>query len=390
MTTESTDSTTSDAALLRTLATAIIKLADSEGPRGPTGAYNEDAVRALNGVVLACLALGARPPTGLPELLRWCRTRPLEDWPLDLPRDEFGPEDRLLDERTGEPTQICHEWWVDGKDRGAAEYDREIIHAAMKLCRAAESPESYTAFRRLLVAQPVLTPDTWLEVDGDLYLSPVRDLVKRVYIPVPDSYSRGGRLLTCGRCGTLLTPTTDGDWWCERDQCRSHGPAPHGIELLAHKVGPVLHLVRPLRKFVTGPGLAEVDLEHRLKRLRDLKIEMWPGYDAYDIRLTFPDGHVWAVDVKDWAYPSLLARRSRQFRQEPPYDEAYLVVPQFRVDIRPDYLKTFERNRTGQAAGLQLKTDRQLAVAAADRLRACQRDTSPTDVDRDMEEPGDA
>ena len=35
---------------------------------------------------------------------------------------------------------------------------------------------------------------------------------------------------------------------------------------------------------------------------------MWPQFDAYDLRIPFPDGTAWAIDVKDWANPSLLGR----------------------------------------------------------------------------------
>ncbi|MFJ9369833.1 hypothetical protein ACIRRA_36210 [Nocardia sp. NPDC101769] len=370
MTNALTDDALEDVALLRAIATAVIRLADAT-QHGVSLPYDAEAVRALNATVLACLTRGAEPPMSLPDLLRWCRTRPVEDWPLELPADAFGPEDRLLDEISGEPTQLCHEWWVQGRDSAAAEFDRTIIRAAMQLCQQASSPESYTAFRRLLVTTPVLTAEIGFEIATDLYLEPVRALLERIYLPAPAGYCRGGRFITCGRCGTLLTPTIEGGWWCERDQCRSRGPAPFGRELVVSDVGQVSHLARPLRQFVTGPGLAEIDLEARLKTMRGLRVQMWPGYDAYDIRITFPDNHVWAVDVKDWAHPGLLGRSARPVRPEPGYDEAFWVVPQFRVETRRDYLGIFARNRPARAAGLELLTDRQFLRAVAERLRDC-------------------
>lgn len=357
-----------DVPLLRTIATAVVKLADTTNLQSFSLPYDAEAQRALNRTALACLLQQAQPPASLPDLLHWCRTRALEDWPLDLPLDSFGPDDYLIDRESGEPTQLCHEWWVQGKDSAAAQYDRRVVRRAMQLCREASSPESYTAFRRLLVNQPVLTSADQFELATDLYLEPVRSLLSDIYEPVPAGYLRDGAYTTCHRCFTLLTPLVDGGWWCERDQCRSRGPAPRGRTLVAEEVGELCHLARPLRQFVTGPGRAEVELEQRLRDLR-LSVEMWPGFDAYDLRITFPDGHVWAIDVKDWAHPGLLGRAARVVRPEPPYDEACWVVPQYRVDARHDYLGAYARGRQPSAAGLRLLTDNELVAAAAARLR---------------------
>ncbi|MGW4647339.1 pPIWI_RE_Y domain-containing protein [Kitasatospora sp. NPDC004289] len=354
--------------LLRTLATAVVRLADTEALQSFSLPYDPEAQRALDRVVLACLRERIDPPTSLPDLLRWCRTRPLEDWPLDLPSDAFGPEDFLVDRNSGKPTQLCHEWWAQGRDTAASQYDRMVVHRAMRLCQDACQPQSYSAFRRLLVERPVLTSHDQFELATDLYLEPVRTLLDDIYEPAPAAYRRDGVYTSCGRCLTLLTPLVDGGWWCERDQCRSRGPAPHGRVLDPGEVGEVCQLARPLRQFVTGPGRAEVELEQRLHALH-LPVEMWPGFDAYDLRITFPDGYVWAVDVKDWAHPGLLGRKAAPVRSEPGYDEACWVVPDYRVRARPDYLEVFAGNRTTHAAGLRLLTDRQLVQAAQARLR---------------------
>lgn len=357
-----------DVPLLRTIATAVVKLADTTDLPSFTMPYDAEAQRALDRTALACLLQRAQPPASLPDLLRWCRTRALEDWPLNLPFDAFGPDDYLIDPQSGEPTQLCHEWWVQGRDSAAAQFDRRVVHRAMQLCREASSPESYTAFRRLLVDRPVLTSAEQFQLATDLYLEPVRSLLSDIYEPAPAGYRRNGAYTTCHRCLTLLAPLVDSGWWCERDQCRSRGSAPRGRTLIADEVGEVCQLARPLRQFVTGPGRAEVELEQRLRKLR-LPVEMWPGFDAYDLRITFPDGHVWAIDVKDWAHPGLLGRAAQVVRPEPPYDEACWVVPQYRVDARPNYLGAYVRSRPANADGLRLLTDNQLVDAAAARLR---------------------
>lgn len=359
-----------DVVLLRAVATAVVRLDGVTRLDSFSLPYPVEAQRALDGLVLACLLSGARPPSGIPELMRWCRARPLGSWPLDrLPEGLFAAEDRLIDENSGRPTQLCDELAVKSLgDSAGRQYDRVVIQEAMRACRDASSPESYTAFRRLLVTRPVLTESDWLDIGADLYLDPVRFLIDEIYGPVPAGSRRDGLHLACGRCLTLLTPVAGGGWWCERDQCRYQGAPPHGRVLSVADVGEIRQLRRPLRQFVTGPGRAESDLEQELRRL-GLTVEMWPGFDAYDLRVTFPDGHVWAIDVKDWAHPGLLGRSAKAVRPDPPYDEACWVVPRFRVRTRRDYLDVFARERAQHAGGLRLLTDDELVKTARARLR---------------------
>ncbi|MEU4108052.1 hypothetical protein [Streptomyces sp. NPDC027717] len=358
-----------DVVLLRDVATAVLHLAAVDGLDAFALPYPATAQRAMDALVLQCLRNGARPPAGVPEMMRWARARPLGSWPLDrLPIELFDAGDRLIDRDSGEPSQLCHELAVRGYgDSTGRQYDRLVIHEALRACRAMSSPESYTAFRRLLVTRPVLAEADWAEVSTDLFLDPVRFLVEEIYAPVPLGFRRDGAYLCCHRCLTLLHPVSDTEWWCERDQCRHRGPAPHGRMLVVAEVGELRQLRKPLRQFVTGPGQAETSLETELRAL-GLTVEMWPGFDAYDLRVTFADGHVWAVDVKDWAHPAFLGRAASAVRAEPPYDEACWVVPGFRVRARRDYLDIYARERRAEAGGLRLLTDDQLKRAARLRL----------------------
>ncbi|MBV6703229.1 hypothetical protein [Kitasatospora aureofaciens] len=357
-----------DVQLVHTIAGAVIQLADLGSLASFKLPYPAEAQRALDRTVLACLLRGVEEiPRSLSDLLIWCHSRPLEDWPLDLPPDAFGADEYLVDPDALVPTQLCHEWWIRAKDAGAAQFDRDVVYTAMRLCRQASSPESYTAFRRLLVDRPVLTTVEKFEIDTDLFLAPVLELVGQCYVAAPVSYQHQGVYITCGRCLTLLTPLADGGWWCERDRCRRRGTPPHGRVLTDADSGGLLQLRRPLRQFVTGPGRAEVELEARLNRL-GLAVELWPGFDAYDLRITFPDGHVWAVDVKDWKHPGLLGRSAKPVRPEPPYDESCWVVPQEQADAHHDYLGTYRRSRLAAAEGLPLLTDNRLVELAEARL----------------------
>ncbi|WP_432075979.1 hypothetical protein [Streptomyces wuyuanensis] len=353
---------------MRTLASALTALDAATGLEAFTLPYAPEVQRALDRTVLACLERGAEPPVSLPDLLSWCRERPVADWPVDLPADAVGPGDLLLDPDSSRPTELCHEWAEQTQDSALVLRDREIIRAALRLCREHGEEDAYTEFRRLLVTRPVLTAAEEFAVSMDHVLDPVKELLRRIYQPVPESYLRSDGYAVCGRCLTLLTPLQGGGWWCERDRCRRLGPSPVGRRILKEEAGGLLQLERPLRQFVTGPGRAEVELEARLSAL-GLRVRMWPAYDAYDVHVTFSDGWVWAVDVKDWAHPAFLGRAARPVPPEPPYDEAFWVVPQARVDDRPGYLASYERNRPAAARNLPLLTDTELIARARTRMR---------------------
>ncbi|MET9555284.1 hypothetical protein [Streptomyces sp. NPDC006645] len=354
--------------LIRTVASALTTLDAATGLDSFTLPYSPEVQRALDRTVLACLERGAEPPLSLPDLLSWCRERPVADWPVDLPADVVGPEDLLLDPESSRPTELCHEWAERCTDSAERHRDREVVIAALRLCREHGEEDAYTAFRRLLVERPVLTSAEAFLVSVDHVLDPVKELVRRIYRPVPDSFLRRGQYAVCERCRTLLTPVGDGSWWCERDRCRRQGEPPIERRISRDESGELLQLERPLRQFVTGPGQAEADLEKALTAF-GLRVRMWPGFDAYDLHVTFPDGWVWAVDVKDWAHPAFLGRAARPVPRTPAYDEAFWVVPQGRVTDRPGYLASYARNRPASARDLPLLTDTALKTRALTRLR---------------------
>jgi pPIWI_RE three-gene island domain Y/REase associating with pPIWI_RE len=357
---------TEDFHLLRTLAGGLVRLSEVAAPGAFRLPYPADAQRALDRMNVACLLRGEPPPRSLPDLITWCAERPVAEWPLDLPAGEAGPGDRLVDPRTRTPTQLCYEWAVATRDTGTELYERHLMLGALDRCRGADAPESYTAFRRLLIERPVLTRGELALLHGNPDFSPVIDLVAEAYRSAPGGLARDGAFVSCSRCRCLLTPVGTDGWWCEQDRCRAEGPAAPGG---AHRAeSQVMYLARPLRMFVTGPGRAEIELEQALSAL-GLRVEMWPGYDAYDLRIHLPGGTVWAVDVKDRASPALLGRDARSLPAKPPYDAGFLVVPRYRFQDRPDYQVVFSHHRPPGAA-LTLCSDQELVTRARSAKRS--------------------
>ncbi|GAA2455726.1 hypothetical protein GCM10010191_88700 [Actinomadura vinacea] len=334
--------------LMRLIATALVTLSRQRSVPSPV--YPARVQNAYNHLVLHCLRENEEPPGSVAQMVSWSAERPLAEWPVTLPEELLGGDGLLVDKDTRTPTQTCLEWEVSAADPAAELFENERLLDAIAACRAAEEPDAYTAFRRHLTAQPVLTGAELAELGGDpefgLLLHPI---LKRCYEPAPASYQRKGTFMQCVRCRCLMVPTSWGGFRCELDRCRRDGRTGDGTPLAVSRGG-VFQLSRPLRVFITSPGLAETDLEQALISKFGIKPEMWPNYDAYDLRVVLPNGQAWAVDVKDRVNPVLLARTARPFRKKPPYDRAFLVVPRYRFEDNDAYGRIFVRHLPAELA----------------------------------------
>ncbi|MGH3874882.1 MAG: hypothetical protein ACRDSR_25835 [Pseudonocardiaceae bacterium] len=328
--------------LLRIIATALVSLSKQHSPRNPV--YGDEVQSAFNHLVLLCLRRGVPPPVSVPDMVSWAAMKPLREWPLVVPEDLDAIDGCLVDGQTRTPTQRCFEWVICGLDPIAEEFENQLMVEAIAQSRVAQSPDSYTAFRRLLITRPVLTGTERTLTSADVDLGLLHETIKRCYEPVAASYRRDGRYTECARCHCLLVPVGRAGYRCELDRCRRENHPKVGRLLDPTQLGGVYQLSRPLRMFITGPGLAETDLEASLIE-RGLAPQMWPNFDAYDLRITLPNRRVWAIDVKDRANPALLGRGARPLRPDPPYDKAFLVVPQYRFEEREAYGRIFDQHR---------------------------------------------
>jgi hypothetical protein len=364
--------------LLRMVASAVVRLSQQSGPQDSV--YDSTVQNTYNQLVLLCLRKGQAPPASVPEMVRWAAERPIGEWPWSLPDDFDGGEAFLVDALTRTPTQQCWEWRVAARDVAAEQVENQLMREAIAECRAANAPESYTAFRRLLIRQPVLTDAERAALADDLDLELLHDVIKRCYEPAPASYLRDGAYAVCARCQCLLAPIGRDRYVCELERCRRDQHPKVGQMVQARRGGGLCQLNRPMRMFITGPGLAETDLESALIQ-RELRPEMWPNFDAYDLRITLPRGRVWAVDVKDRSNPALLGRSAQPLRPDPPYDEGFLVAPQYRFDEREDYGRVYAHHRSDDLAGrVDLISDVEL-LARVDRELARSRSSKSAKVE---------
>jgi hypothetical protein len=86
------------------------------------------------------------------------------------------------------------------------------------------------------------------------------------------------------------------------------------------------------------------------------------------LKLVFPDGEVWAVDVKDWENPFLLAKRVGPFVEEPRWDRAYFVFPDHRAVLKPRYSQAFGSTWRRQSDGVRYSMERNFLKIVKGRL----------------------
>jgi hypothetical protein len=358
-----TATTHNDEITLTLIAHGLVQLASSLEQGQPLSVpYPESLQQALDRMTVAAWQRGDVPPHGIPELLYWCAERPLAAWPFALPEGAIGAEDQLL--TMGLPSELCLEWAMQaGGDIEASLQEERLMEHVLRLCREQGRQDAYVAFRELLIKRPVLRASELLTLRTTEPLTVLIDALREAYAEAPEICvdPQARQLATCGRCGNLLLHTRDHTWTCLEDSCRAEGQTTIGTTYPVDNS--VLWITRGLRRFVAGPGRAEVRLAAELRAL-GLEVELWPGFDAYDLRVVFPQsGQVWALDVKDWVNPFSLGKKLRDdvIPARPPWHQAYYVIPAHRRTRRRDY-------KDALLAQWRPRDDQRIAVCFTDDL----------------------
>lgn len=312
----------------------------SDEPSPSSFLYPPSLSRGLNLLILTCIRRGMSAPQSATDLLAWAQ-RPLASWNLGLPDEMAIDDDRLLDDDFF-PTALCDELARSGDEDDLRE--QEFMEQVITACRNAggDGQRAYVAFRRTLIERPVMTHVELTTTRMDPIMPPsLRALLDAAYQPAPQSAAQNGAWAPCRACGQLLLRTRRGAWTCETESCRDQG-SPQ-IARTIPLCDEAVWLRRDLRRFIAAPGRAELRLADALRQI-GATVELWPALDRYDLRVTFPNGAVWALDVKDWRNPWLLAQHvgRREFPTSPRWDRAWFVFPDERRR-RHRYRETFQR-----------------------------------------------
>jgi hypothetical protein len=322
---------------LAQLASGILEYA--EGFTGGTPfrlPYPANLQLALDRLTLLTWHQGVPPPGSVVELLQLAHT-PFAEWSLVLTDADVGPEESLL--AYGRPTVTCEEL---GKLRGDVEAElREnaLMHGVLDKSQAHDAPESYVAFRKLLISKPAITAFDLDARLADPHLALLAEEVRQAYADAPPEAIADGIVRTCEGCHGLRLPLDDDRTWaCVDDSC----PDPSRAGPNHRAADGVQWLRRELRTFIAGPGRAELRIAEAVSEL-GVTVRLWPDFDAYD--LSAFDQKPWVADVKAWRSPTRLARRLRQglFAVPDDADRAFIVIAREQVRAHPGYLDRLQR-----------------------------------------------
>jgi hypothetical protein len=329
-----------DVETFRLIATGIIDGIEASRKSGSLPIpYPPALQRGLNRLAATCLLKEERAPIGVPELLRWCRNRGLDEWPLDLTSLGVTPADRLLVGSTA--TALCFELAEDSNPAEFGLAESNYIVELLRVCRELESPAMYSRVRRLLIENPVLVPLDLHLKGAELGSVDLRHLLLAGYRPTPlETRDSQGWRAACVGCRNLLVRAEHGNMRCLELGCRrfKEGKARARFDPKTE----LLELQPWLRRFVQVPGLSELRIARSLERAGSV-VELWPAFDAYDLRVTHPDGQVWAIEVKAWVSPYLLASQVQPIASEPRWDRALMVIPDAIASGRGGYLVMLRR-----------------------------------------------
>lgn len=336
-------SLTTDELTLHLIATGIITLTQRAAQAESMYPYPPALQRGLDRLTVAALRQRVAPPQGIPALLDWCR-QPIHTWPLDLPSGLVEDQDTLL--INNQPSSMCDDWACAHPDVEAELTERRLIQRVFDLCSQTNDTVGYVAFRSLLISAPTMTA---LELQQQCIrpeLLRLAEILRESYQLAPSGWAIDGLFTCCAHCHNLLIPLARGGYVCETESCRYEKGSIIGRQISPHEMP--MWLVRGLRRFVSGPGRTELRLAQNITAL-GLSTELWPALDQYDLRITLPDGNVWAIDLKDWANPYLLARRLSRFSSEPTWNRAFVVVPDYRLKQRRDYIRALRKASTNKS-----------------------------------------
>lgn len=255
----------------------------------------------------------------------------------------LDPDDRLTDAAvevgceytealfaTEDPAQA---WLPSWAWQRAEQVQRHVFEALVSSGTEAD----YTAARRFLIEHPAGDGDQLVELMNE-------GRIRRAASYEPVSADRVWR----SRGGAYWWPCPVCHWpmgvrrgvvECgyshheSRFRVDQHGPGVTGVPRLV-KVSPArlrvpqaqhaagaLCVEMAVWRFITVPGVPELDLERRLLRIGSVEVDMWPGRDRFDLAVRAPAGS-WDVDVKDHADPITIVEGAPAARD--------VVVPDYR------------------------------------------------------------
>lgn len=324
--------------ILHFLATGLVKMQNQIEKKNLSYPYPKELRIGLDRLAAFGIKSDMYFPRNISEAMNFFN-QPINRWGFKEIVNVFNDEESFLEE--GILKEICYELSMEDKDV-EAELTQQLILQVMNKCRDEKKPEDYVKFRRKISENPYMKIQNIMTWSIDKRNCCAAELFKMAYEEIPLAAIQDGQCYQCSHCGWIVE-WRNGIAHCDSPLCREYTDNFRKIISIKEGSKSIYRLKRGLHRYIAKPAIHELALEKKLIKL-GVQVELWPNYDAYDLKVVFPDGEVWAVDVKDWSNPYLLAKSITSFSEEPVWDKAYYVVPQYRKKHCSDYKKIFKNN----------------------------------------------
>lgn len=355
--------------MLAELACGMAELLDQEADGQMRQLYPQVLRLGLSRLAACMIRAGTEPVHSIPDAIELMQ-RPVREWnaspsPPDVIRDLVLMEGEEL-------SRDAEECIVSNPDV-AGELTQRIMLRVIENCRGRGDQDGYVKFRRFVIEHPVATHIELIEALDALSDDSLRSLLNEAYEEIPVSSTYGSTVGTCTRCGwTLTTHVTTKQGLCANKRCRQLEGALIGQYPASHPSSPGLRRVRSgLAHYTTQPGGLELNLFRTLSKLKSIKVELWPGFDAYDIGIEFPDEDIWAVDCKDSGRPGFLATllSQEEFPVVGLWQRAFYVFPSYRKRLAPRYGSVFSSGWRTDDSRVSWRFDDEFLKLVEDKLQ---------------------
>jgi hypothetical protein len=304
---------------------------------------------------LLTIELKHRFPKTLHQLLTLCR-QPTANWYPHIHPLFDGSQKLLYDNNLSEEAQEFHlylseQMGLSTASRFALSKDDMDNLKMVELRRELRQMPDRAAAQKLYVAiRSFLIEHSWASLD-DLHETDFFNELRDFYEKLPELPVK--ELKVCDRCGLLRWQTRTEQWQgIKPHYCSDHGVGSPFIQTIRNH-GQLFRLNTAIHERVFIPGRIELALFNLADEMADeysaylAEPERYPGIDTYDLRLTFADDEIWAIDAKDQSNPIRLARELHQLYGEGDlaYTHAFYVIPDERMN-EEGYREKLDYNRT--------------------------------------------
>lgn len=232
-------------------------------------------------------------------------------------------------------TEECLDY-LDSEESDLTSIDEHIVFNLMKQL----SQDNYVYIRKFIISHPLLTDierkKLLLHFNNEQI---IMDLVASAYEQTPEE------TYCCPNCGWTMSFKGLQSECCHRD-CVD-------IPILKEKckkIEPeyVYRLKIGVMRYICYPGKAEIEIENICNQL-NVKSELWPELDRYDIKIIFDNEACWGIDAKTYSNPYFLSKSIEKdnYFKSANIDKGYYAIPDKIVKRTGGYLKICDKALAG-------------------------------------------